>query len=76
MAMGVGPQTVSYDEEVTLFSLAEIDELAAGAGLNRFAAAGNYDGAQLQPANNDRWLLLYGCDTESVPGPESGPECG
>lgn len=60
MALGVGSQTVYYDEEVTLFSLAEIDELAAGAGLERTAAAGNYDGGPLQPGNSDRWLLLYG----------------
>lgn len=58
-ALGVGPGGVSYQEEVTLFSLSELDGLAAAAGLERTAAAGGYDGRALQPESSERWLLVY-----------------
>ncbi len=54
-----GPVVLQYDEEVTLFSLEELDDLAATAGLRRVAAAGSYAGAPLQPGHGDRWLLVY-----------------
>jgi hypothetical protein len=58
-ASGVGPNGLTYAEEVVLFSLAELDDLAAAGGLRRVAAAGNYDGAPLVAGDSDRWLLVY-----------------
>jgi len=58
-ALGVGPAGVSYQEEVTLFTLAELDALAAAAGLERTASAGGYDGCALRPESSERWLLVY-----------------
>jgi len=60
-ALGIGPAGLAYAEEVTLLSLAELDDLAAGAGLARVAAAGDYDGAPLRPGSSERWLLVYRC---------------
>ena len=57
------PTSLRYDEEVTLFTLTELDDLAAGAGLRRVAAAGSYAGGPLQPGHGDRWLLVYRRDT-------------
>lgn len=58
-AAGVGPDGLDYAEEVVLFSLAELDELAAAGGLERVAAAGSYGGSPLVVGDNDRWLLVY-----------------
>jgi SAM-dependent methyltransferase len=58
-AVGITREGLRYAEEVTLFSLAELDGLAAGAGLQRVAAAGDYGGAPLDPAHSERWLLVY-----------------
>lgn len=58
-ALGVGAAGLAYQEQVTLFSLAELDDLAGGVGLERVAAAGGYDGRPLQPGSSERWLLLY-----------------
>jgi SAM-dependent methyltransferase len=57
--LGVTAAGLSYVEEVTLFSLDELDALAAGAGLRRVAAAGDYDGAALETGRSERWLLVY-----------------
>jgi SAM-dependent methyltransferase len=59
-ALGVAASGQAYTEEVTLFTLAELDALAAAAGLRRRAAAGSYDGAVLRPGRSERWLLVYG----------------
>ena len=58
-AAGVGADGLTYAEEVVLFSLAELDDLAAAGGLQRVAAAGSYDGAPLVAGGSDRWLLVY-----------------
>jgi len=58
-AHGVSMAGLDYAEEVTLLSLAEIDELAAGAGLLRSAAVGDYDGGALVPGTGPRWILVY-----------------
>ena len=64
-ASGVGGDGLTYAEEVTLFSLTELDELAAGGGLERVAEAGSYDGAPLVGGSSDRWLLVYRRPTEN-----------
>jgi SAM-dependent methyltransferase len=58
-AAGIPGTGLCYEEEVTLFTLAELDGLAGGAGLLRIAAAGDYDGAPLDHRVSDRWLLVY-----------------
>ncbi len=57
--LGIPAGGLQYREEVTLMSLEELDGLAAGAGLTRVAAAGDYDGAPLRPGASARWLLVY-----------------
>jgi len=59
-AAGIGATGLRYQEEVTLFPPAELDGLAARAGLVRAAAAGGYDGSPLDRVHSDRWLLVYG----------------
>ncbi len=58
-AHGIGSHGLEYSEEVSLLSLAEIDGLAADAGLERRAAAGDYDGGALIPGTSPRWILVY-----------------
>jgi SAM-dependent methyltransferase len=58
-ALGVAAGGLRYAEEVTLLSLAELDALAATAGLVRVAAAGDYDGSALVAGASERWLLVY-----------------
>lgn len=48
---------LNYTEEVALFSLAEIDSLAASLGLTRINEAGSYTGVAL--GSGDRWILVY-----------------
>ncbi len=55
---GILASGIKYSEQVALFSVAELDELAQVYGLVRVAAVGNYDGAPL--GSGDRWLLVYG----------------
>ena len=50
-------EPLRYTEEVALFSLMEMDALAAASGLRRVAAAGSYDGAEL--GEGDRWILAF-----------------
>jgi SAM-dependent methyltransferase len=57
--LGIGPQGLRYVEEVTLFSLDELTGMAAAAGLQPVAAAGDYAGARLVPGASERWLLVY-----------------
>ncbi|MFN2371265.1 MAG: hypothetical protein ABR506_08940, partial [Candidatus Krumholzibacteriia bacterium] len=56
-ALGVGEDGLAYAERVRVFSLAELDALAAAAGLARVAAWGGYGGEPLGAGN--RWLLAY-----------------
>jgi len=56
-ALGVGSVGIAYRERVALYTLAELDLLAAGGGLHRVAGAGDYDGAPL--GAGPRWLLVY-----------------
>ena len=56
-AAGVGPAGLRYTERVAVFTIAELDELAGGAGLVRVAAAGGYNGEAL--GAGPRWVLVY-----------------
>lgn len=56
-ALGVGAGGLAYRERVALYTVAELDRLAAGGGLRRVAAAGDYDGAPL--GAGPRCLLVY-----------------
>jgi SAM-dependent methyltransferase len=55
---GVPPEGLAYTEEVALFALSELDELAAAVGLRRIAAAGDYDGGPLTD-DSPRWIVAY-----------------
>jgi len=56
-AVGVGPAGLAYTEQVAVFTLAELHDLAAGCGMVLVAAAGGYDGAPL--GQGPRWILVY-----------------
>jgi len=55
--LGIAADGLQYEEQVALYSLEELDTLAANGGLRRVAAAGDYDGAPL--GHGPRWLLAY-----------------
>ncbi len=54
---GIGPDGLDYREQVAVFTLAGLDQLAAQVGLDRVAGAGDYDGGPL--GAGARWLLVY-----------------
>lgn len=54
---GVPREGLRYTEEVAVFTLAELDEMATAAGLVRTASAGGYEGQDL--GEGSRWLLVY-----------------
>ncbi len=56
---GISAAGLEYTEEVALFTLGGLDELAGRYGLRRVAAAGGYDGQRLDAAASPRWLLVY-----------------
>ena len=56
-AAGVGEQGLAYREQVAVFTLAELDNMAGEQGLRRVAGVGGYDGAAL--GDGPRWLLVY-----------------
>lgn len=55
--LGCGPGGLRYTEEVRVYTVAELDAMAAASGLARVAAAGGYGGEPL--GEGDRWLLVY-----------------
>ncbi len=57
--MGIAAAGLSYTEQVALFAVEDLDDMARRRGLIRVAAAGGYDGSPLQPADSQRWLLVY-----------------
>lgn len=63
-ALGVDRDGLRYREEVVLFRLADLDALAAAAGLHRTAGAGGYGGAAL--GKGDRWILVFRKDGEGM----------
>lgn len=54
---GIPTAGISYQEEVAVWDLAQMDDLAASCGLTRMAAAGTYAGGPL--GQGDRWILVY-----------------
>lgn len=50
-------QGLHYTEQVAVFSLTEMDNLARDFGMKRIASAGSYAGAAL--GEGDRWILVY-----------------
>ncbi len=55
--LGVGPEGLRYQEQVAVFSLAEMDALAAAHQLRRVAMAGGYRGEKVGAGS--RWLMVY-----------------
>ncbi len=54
---GIGLTGLRYSEQVAVFTLNELDNLAQMQGLERVAAAGGYEGQPL--GQGSRWLLVY-----------------
>lgn len=55
--LGVPPEGMEYTEQVAVFTLAELDDMAGSQGLSRVAAAGGYEGQEL--GGGTRWILVY-----------------
>ncbi|MBE0564554.1 MAG: class I SAM-dependent methyltransferase [Krumholzibacteria bacterium] len=56
-ALGISGDGLAYREMVRVYTLPEVDDLAAGAGFRRVAAWGGYAGEPL--GGGSRWLLVY-----------------
>ncbi len=56
-AFGVPAEGLDYTESVAVFTLEELDSMAAREGLVRVAAAGGYLGETL--GQGDRWILVF-----------------
>jgi SAM-dependent methyltransferase len=56
-SLGVTADGLRYEESVALYTLDELDTMAAGGGLRRVASAGDYDGVPV--GQGSRWLLAY-----------------
>jgi len=54
---GIGKAGLHYTEQVAVFTLLELDDMAEQQGLTRVAAKGGYEGQQL--GEGTRWLLVY-----------------
>ena len=57
MELGVPPRGLEYTEQVAVFSIQELDGMAADEGLVRVAAGGGYEGQEL--GQGSRWILVY-----------------
>ena len=56
-AVGIGPSGLIYAEQVAVFDLDELEEMAAESGLIRVASAGDYSGGAL--GSGSRWILAF-----------------
>ena len=56
-SLDVPPEGLSYQEQVALFTVLELDAMAGELGMERVAAAGSYRGDPL--GGGDRWILVY-----------------
>jgi len=54
---GVSGDGLRYTEQVALYELAELDDLATSHGLLPVASAGSYEGEPL--GTGDRWILVF-----------------
>jgi SAM-dependent methyltransferase len=63
--LGVGADGMEYTEQVAVFTLRELDEMAAKENMTRVAAAGGYEGEPLGEGN--RWLLVFRKNTGNDP---------
>jgi SAM-dependent methyltransferase len=63
--LGVPADGLEYTEKVAVFTLRELDDMAAKENLTRVAAAGGYDGGSLGDGN--RWILVYRKSTRDGP---------
>ncbi len=63
--LGVAEDGLEYTEQVAVFTLGELDGMAAEENMTRVAAAGGYDGEPL--GEGTRWLLVYGKNTGNDP---------
>ena len=55
--VGIWGEGLTYQEQVALFTIPEMDEMAKELGLIRVAEAGSYAGAPF--GDGDRWILVY-----------------
>ncbi len=55
--LGVTGDGLEYTEKVAVFTLRELDDMAAQENMTRVAAAGGYEGEPL--GDGDRWLLVF-----------------
>ena len=55
--MGIQGGGLRYEEQVALFEISELDEMAVQSGLEPVAQAGSYQGGSID--QGDRWILVY-----------------
>jgi len=63
--LGVPAGGLEYTEKVAVFTLRELDDMAAMENLTRVAAAGGYGGESLGDGN--RWILVFQKNTRDDP---------
>lgn len=63
--LGVAEAGLEYTEQVAVFTLRELDDMAARESMTRVAAVGGYGGEPLGEGN--RWLLVYRKTTRNDP---------
>jgi len=56
-AYGISQEGLTYEEQVAVFKLAEMDALALAHGLERVASAGGYGGEAV--GQGSRWLMVF-----------------
>jgi len=64
-ALGVDRGGLEYTEQVAVFTLRELDDMAAKENMTRVAGAGGYEGEALGDGN--RWLLVFRKNTGNDP---------
>lgn len=63
--LGVPENGLEYTERVAVFTLRELDDMAAKEGMARVGAAGGYDGRPL--GEGSRWILVFRKNTKDDP---------
>jgi hypothetical protein len=62
--LGVPEDGLEYTEKVAVFTLRELDDMAAKEGMVRVGAAGGYEGQPLGEGN--RWILAFRNNAKDV----------